>query len=79
MIQILILFLIAMCFLEIHVHVFYLFYSFPFPKNIFLSLGRSVQTFKNIDVHVHVHLLGTNFMFQEIITSLVAVLKKYTL
>lgn len=56
-----------MCFLEIHA--FYLFYSFPFPKNIFLSLGRSDQTFKNIDVHVHVHLLGTNFMFQEIITG----------
>ena len=65
MIQILILFLIAVCFLEKHVS--YLFYGFPFPKNSFLSLGRSDQTLKNIDVHVH--LLGTNFMFQEIITS----------
>ena len=56
-----------MHFLEIHV--FYVSYSFTFPKNIFLSLGRSDQTFKNIDVHVHVHLLGTNFMFEEIITG----------
>ena len=38
-----------MRFLEIHV--FYVSYSFTFPKNIFLSLGRSDQTFKNIDVH----------------------------
>ena len=65
-----------MCFLEIHA--FHLFYSFPFPKNIFLSSGRSDQTFKNIDVHVHVHLLGTNFMFEEIITGSVKEISRVT-
>lgn len=39
---------------------------------------QSDQTFKNIDVHVHVHLLGTNFMFEEIITGSVKEISRVT-
>ena len=31
-----------------------------------------------IDVHVHVHLLGTNFMFEEIITGSVKEISRVT-